>query len=104
MNEGQSANAHRRARPQDVRSDYEELKLLIDRLSAITNHQNKEFERLLIHSGSMKPETALVWRVGHELLEQGIAELSAVRRRMGLRIDDVLRKMEVAESRQQTMS
>lgn len=102
MNEGQSANASRRARPQDVRADYEELKLLIDRLSAITHHQNKEFERLLIHSGSMRPETAMVWRVGHDLLEQGIAELSAVRQRMGLRIDDVLMKMEAAETRKPT--
>lgn len=103
MNEGQSANANRRARPQDVRSDYEELKLLIDRLGAIIHHQNKEFERLLIHSGAMRPEIALVWRAGHELLQQGIAELSAVRQRMGLRIDDVQRKMEAAELRQPPM-
>lgn len=103
MNEGSTAIGNGRARSQDVRADYEELKLIVDRLVAVLHHQNKEFERLLGQNGPIRPEIALVWRVGHELLEQGVAELSAVRQRMGLRIDEVIMTMAAAKARRPAM-
>nr|WP_314076274.1 hypothetical protein [uncultured Roseococcus sp.] len=104
MNEGKSfAIVIARARAADVRGDYEELRLLVDRLNAIVHHQNKECERLLNQEQPIKAEVALVWRVGHELLEQCLAELSVVRQRMGLRIDVVLATMEAAEARRPAM-
>jgi hypothetical protein len=73
-----------------IRLDYEDLKILVDRMGAVLHHQNKEIERLLGRDSSIKPDVALVWRVGHELIEQGVAELNALRQRMGLRLEDAV--------------
>jgi hypothetical protein len=103
MNEGKSGLVDARARPQDVRADYEELKLLVDRLSAVVHYQHEECERMLRENRPTRPDIALIWKVGHELVEQCIAELSVVRQRMGLRLDAVIMTMAAAEARRPPM-
>jgi plasmid maintenance system antidote protein VapI len=100
MNEGKYACLRPFVRASDVRGDYEELKLSVDRLAAVLHHQQKEIERLINRDSSIKPDVALVWRAGHDLVEQGVTELNAVRQRMGLRIQEVVVAVQAYEMRQ----
>lgn len=103
MNEGKPAIATSRARPEDVRADYEELRVLVDRLHAIVRHQNMECERILNLDQPAWPNMALVIRISHELVEQCLAELNVVRQRMGLRIESVTSAVSAQEARRPIM-
>jgi hypothetical protein len=74
--------------------------LLVDPLAAVLHHQQKEIERLINRDSSIKPEVALVWRAGHDLVERGVTELNALRQRMGLRIQEVVVAVHAYEVRQ----